>query len=457
MRPLSVDELLERAASVANLAMLRTYSEPSRIQIAAIHEYTPLLELKLSSLPSNGITRTMILDQLDIHQAILAPIRRLPKELLIDIFFRVANESPFRTLYVAVTLARVCAVWRAVAHGLSKLWSRLVVKSISDFDQYCELFLPITREPNLPGLRCDDPALLKRLWDRVEPYASCWRSITLESQLSALPDLKVLHMENLERLTVNAYDAPLFSDLSALDFVVAPRLRHAALSLDCMQSARQLHIPITQALTSLEITAKWSFPVTLALPLLRSCADTLQTLTLKIRHPSESPEGSYPSRASDPFKMKALTILSLVSPACALLNHIAAPLLDELILSNFPAYGTTSLLDFLARSQASHHLRILRVYQVEEKEIAAWIPCIRLMDSLSQLHFDELLSSEDFLRQLIKSDPPLLPSLEHVAICHVFWNNRDLHDVIGDLCEAREREVVDNGTTAYIPLGWIKD
>ena len=53
MRRLSVDELLERAASVANLAMLREYAEPSPIQIAAINEYTPLLEFQLRSLPSH--------------------------------------------------------------------------------------------------------------------------------------------------------------------------------------------------------------------------------------------------------------------------------------------------------------------------------------------------------------------------------------------------------------------
>ncbi|KAL1666003.1 hypothetical protein GGF50DRAFT_113637 [Schizophyllum commune] len=44
---ISLEERLERAASVANLAMLRTYSEPSHIQIQTIDWHTFLLESEL--------------------------------------------------------------------------------------------------------------------------------------------------------------------------------------------------------------------------------------------------------------------------------------------------------------------------------------------------------------------------------------------------------------------------
>ncbi|KAL1690203.1 hypothetical protein GGG16DRAFT_114252 [Schizophyllum commune] len=250
-----------------------------------------------------------------------------------------------------------------------------------------------------------------------------------------IPDLRVVYMENLERLVVDAYDAPSSKELSALDFVIAPRLRHIALTLDALQSERQLHVPMTRALTSLEIDVMSPFPVTHTLPLLRACADTLQSLILKVRYPLEGPEGSYPTSTSDTFVMKALTLLSLCDPACSLLNHISAPVVDELILSNVPEYGTRSLLGFLTRSQASYHLHILRVYQVQEKEMSAWIPCLRLMDDLKELHFDELLSNEKFLRLLAgpKDKPPILPSLAHIAICHIFWDNPHLYDAIGDL------------------------
>ncbi|KAL1756871.1 hypothetical protein FB107DRAFT_210454 [Schizophyllum commune] len=460
MRRLSVDELLERAASVANLAMLREYAAPSPIQIAAINEYTPLLESQLFSIPPHdALTRKRILAQLDIHRSILAPIRRLPKELLIDIFFRVANKTPLRTLHVAVTLSRVCAVWRAVAHGLSHLWTKLVVKTMDDFDQYCELFLPIPTKPNLPGLRCDDPKLLQLLWDRIEPYASYWRSLTLVGRLSVLPDLKVHYMENLERLVVDAYEAPISAEFSVLDFVVAPRLQHIALTLDALQSERQLHVPVTRALTSLEITAESPFPVTFTLSLLKECADTLQSLTIKIRQVSNGKEGSYPTTASSTFVMQALTYLSLADSACALLNHIAAPHVEQLVLSNVPAYASRSLLNFLARDEASRSLLILRVYKADERDIFAWIPCLLLMDKLLQLHFDELLSNGEFLERLVlRGDkPPLLPSLRGIAISHIFRRHPELHDVISDVCTSREQETTYCGKRAWLLLDWIKD
>ncbi|KAI5825982.1 hypothetical protein K523DRAFT_375294 [Schizophyllum commune Tattone D] len=399
--------------------VLRTYAEPSPVQIAAINEYTSLLESKLRSLlPRDASTRDRILAQLDIHRSVLAPIRRLPKELLIDIFFRVANESPFRTLYVAVTFARVCTVWRA---------------SMNDFDQYCELFLPIPRKPNLPGLRCDDPVLLKRLWDRIEPHACCWRSITLESQLSMLPDLQVLYMENLERLVIDAYGAPISLELSALDFVVAPRLRHIGLTLDALQSE---HSP---------------FPVTLALPLLQACADTLGRLILRIRHPLEGPKGSYPTSTAHTFDMKALTFLSLVDPACALLNHITAPHILVLILSNVPrVYGTRSLKGFLTRGRASHSLLAL---------LSAWIPCLQLVKTLTQLHFDELLSNREFLEQLVlrPDRPGLLPSLQGIAISRIIRAHPELHALIATICDSRSVETTIGGRHAITILNFIKD
>ncbi|KAI4526940.1 hypothetical protein K525DRAFT_286559 [Schizophyllum commune Loenen D] len=458
---LSVDEVLERAASVANLAMLRTYAEPSPVQIAAINEYTSLLESKLRSLlPRDASTRDRILAQLDIHRSVLAPIRRLPKELLIDIFFRLAEESPFRTLYVAVTLARVCAVWRAVAHGLSRLWSKLVVKSMNDFDQYCELFLPIPKKPHLPGLRCDDPALLKPLWDRIEPYASCWRSITLESRLSMLSDLQVLCMENLERLVIDAYGAPISLELSALDFVVAPRLRHVGLTIDALQSERQLHVPVARALTSLKITTDLPFPVTLTLPLLQMCGDTLESLTLQVRHPLEGPEGSYPTSPSQTFNMKALISLSLVDPACALLNHIAAPLIEELILSNVPTYGTRSLLGFLTRSQDPPTLIALRVYIPEERNPSSWIPCLRLMGKLRDLHFDDMLSDTEFLKQIVlhPNKPPLLPSLGWLNITRIYGQHAELRPAIHEVTRSRKKRVfLADGRAAWQVMGWIRD
>ncbi|KAL1756849.1 hypothetical protein FB107DRAFT_210485 [Schizophyllum commune] len=459
MRRLSLEERLERASSVANLAMLRTYSEPSPIQIQTINWLTFLLESDLRTLPSDDTpTRARIREQLDINRSILAPIRRLPIEVLSFVFSLVVQESPLRTVNIAVTLSRICTSWRTVARGHAALWTTVVVDNPGAFDDYRELFLPLTKDISL-DLRCDDREILGDLWDRMAPYASRWRRVTLEARLSMLSDLKVLHMERLERLVIFAYDPPISTELSVLDFVVAPHLRHIALTLDELQSERQLHVPVTRTLTSLEITVVFPFHVTLLLPLLKACADTLRFLAVKNRQVASGADEGYHTSAPDAFVMKALDDIRLVDPACALLDHITAPVIDELILSHVPGFGARSLMGFLTRGRASQSLRILRVYKPKEREISVWIPCLQLMDNLTQLHFDELLSNEDFLRLMVRraDTPPLLPSLRGVAIYRIFFEHPELHDAIGDMCDSREREKVVRGHQAWALLTWIKD
>ncbi|KAI4526914.1 hypothetical protein K525DRAFT_187991 [Schizophyllum commune Loenen D] len=408
--------ILERAASVANLAMLRAQFEPSHTQIEVIKDLTSLSESELACLSPTDTSETgdRILAQLAIHRSILAPIRRVPVELLSEIFSRVVHASPLRTLPVATTLSHICSAWRNIARAHAALWTKLVVKTLRDFDDYHELFLPLTKQMPLE-LQCDDREILKDLWDRIAPYASRWRRIELEGRLSMLPDLQVLYMENLERLVVDVYDAPISRDLSALDFVVAPRLRHIALTLDVLRSERQLHVPATRSLTSLEITSVSPFPVTLTLPLLQACADTLQALTIEIRQASDGADGSYSTGSSDPFLMKALTYLSLVDSSCALLSLITAPLTEELVFSAVPSYCARSLLGLLDRGEPTH-LHTLEVYDAEEREPSAWIPCLQLMGNLRRLHFDDLLANNAFLEKLIRRpDRPLfLPALEGV-------------------------------------------
>ncbi|KAL1699607.1 hypothetical protein EV121DRAFT_283976 [Schizophyllum commune] len=429
-----LEDLLERAASIASLAMLRTYAEPSLTQIAAISEYTALLKSELSRLsPDDTHTRNRILSQLDIHRSILAPIRRLPVEILSHIFSLVVRENPLCTLQVATTISHVCTTWRNVARRHAALWTKVIVATLRDFDEYCETFLPLTKQVPLE-LRCDVREIQEDLWDRIAPYASRWRRIKLEGRLSTLQDLRVLFMENLERLVIDDYGAPLSAEISE----------------------RQLHIPATRSLTSLEIASVSSFPVTLALPLLQACAGTLQSLTIKIRKASSGADASYPTSSPDPFVMEALTYLSLVDPACALLSYIAAPITKEIALSTVPAYGTRALLGFQNRGQPSYHLHTLRVYDVEERDPSSWLPCLELMGNL---HFDDLLSNKQFLEAMIEHEgtPPLLPSLEGIAIWRVFWSDLELHDAIADMCTSRvkEKERTRDGRRRWKLIHWL--
>ncbi|KAK0434884.1 hypothetical protein EV421DRAFT_1717141, partial [Armillaria borealis] len=64
------------------------------------------------------------------HLAILSPIRRLPTELLQEIFLRCIDDKPFRDIcpeggYASeapVIFGRVCSRWRTVSFSTPSLW-----------------------------------------------------------------------------------------------------------------------------------------------------------------------------------------------------------------------------------------------------------------------------------------------------------------------------------------------
>ena len=91
--------------------------------------------------------------------------------------------------------------------------------------------------------------------------------------------------------------------------------------------------------------------------------------------------------------------------------------------------------------------------------MAAWIPCIELMPSVRDLHFDELLSNEAFLRMLIRHPdrPPILPSLKNIAIANIYDDHEELQDLICEMCKSRAKIINYKGAMVVIPLGWFVD
>ncbi|KII88530.1 hypothetical protein PLICRDRAFT_110279, partial [Plicaturopsis crispa FD-325 SS-3] len=67
--------------------------------------------------------RKRLVQSLDEHIALLAPIRRCPPEILSEIFFCASPPSfgPFSEK-APVMLGRVCALWRKVSLATPRLW-----------------------------------------------------------------------------------------------------------------------------------------------------------------------------------------------------------------------------------------------------------------------------------------------------------------------------------------------
>ncbi|KAF9019015.1 hypothetical protein BDZ89DRAFT_1164894 [Hymenopellis radicata] len=68
---------------------------------------------------------------LSLHTSALSPIRRLPRDLLISIFYYVSFNTSNSLDYVAEapwTLGRVCALWRDIVLTAPILWSTVILK-----------------------------------------------------------------------------------------------------------------------------------------------------------------------------------------------------------------------------------------------------------------------------------------------------------------------------------------
>ncbi|KAJ7653783.1 hypothetical protein B0H17DRAFT_993610, partial [Mycena rosella] len=74
--------------------------------------------------------RTALRNDLSLHTAIISPMRRMPYELLAEIFSLALPYHPIGTFNVQDapwTLAQVCGRWKAVALSSPSLWSLIAI------------------------------------------------------------------------------------------------------------------------------------------------------------------------------------------------------------------------------------------------------------------------------------------------------------------------------------------
>ncbi|KAL1752853.1 hypothetical protein FB107DRAFT_219049 [Schizophyllum commune] len=128
--------------------------------------------------------------QTQLNNAFLSPARRLPNELLADIFLlHVAHDRPvFPRIRPDFTFSRVCRRWRAVALGTTALWTNISVWPVEP----AKIHDRLVRELKLAGDRplhvrfahqwpCDDKAdKPTKSWELLQTLSHRWRTLRLE-------------------------------------------------------------------------------------------------------------------------------------------------------------------------------------------------------------------------------------------------------------------------------------
>ena len=181
-----------------------------------------------------------ILASMRAHQGLVSCIRRLPPEILSEIFVRcLPSETYIRpgASTAPLLLVGVCSGWRKVALGTPRLWCSLSVRArpggqkhgLSFFDQW------LSRASGFPLSLAVDmyvPPLQNLVWrDEVthllQPYTSLTTRFHLTLSGATVPDLLLKDMPMLEHLTLRG-------DLDGVPkiAIVQPEPRLRSLSLD---------------------------------------------------------------------------------------------------------------------------------------------------------------------------------------------------------------------------------
>ncbi|KAJ7269523.1 hypothetical protein C8J57DRAFT_1322216 [Mycena rebaudengoi] len=108
----------------AQIATVQGILDEKSIALSGLKAQIAALESKLEDLRQN---HEMLISEIGKFEAILSPIRRLPPEIVGEIFIYFAPALHIKASSCPWKLAHICRLWRVIALSLGRLWSVLGV------------------------------------------------------------------------------------------------------------------------------------------------------------------------------------------------------------------------------------------------------------------------------------------------------------------------------------------
>ncbi|KZP12800.1 hypothetical protein FIBSPDRAFT_151269 [Athelia psychrophila] len=215
------------------------------------------------------------------YQSIVAPIRRVPDDVLGEIFLAFMDTSDHGYDTIPITLASVCGRWRTLAHSTPRLWYQITVSvtpsnhlSLANFIRhYTSLSAtrPLWLNLKLKGASSSDSSTgstsdvgatveAGQLFvNALAASASRWQAVRLtpsildfvsEALLSAealLPAEATWNLPILECLEIDCSADDEWPDIcDPTVFALAPRLRQISYSSDDQEILREMNLPWCQ-------------------------------------------------------------------------------------------------------------------------------------------------------------------------------------------------------------------
>ncbi|KAL1749886.1 hypothetical protein FB107DRAFT_224778 [Schizophyllum commune] len=339
--PTPITCLLSSTSERSNPAFLREGTVPTPGDRTPIYEDLGNLEAEVQRVDEEiarlQTLREQIEAQLALSRAMVAPVRRLPPELLARIFLEHADEFPEaeRTLITTTTAAGVSATWRWVACSVSGLWTHISLAPTAA-STYPHLVLCLSRSGSsllhIHGEQALDTALKAQI-TRLLPEAHRWKTLSLhQDYLYELPDILKCALPCLERAVVripilrrhrSEPDVKHF----VLDFLAdAPRLHNLTLWAYEFREQFVLTLPLACALTTLSLESS-TCDLRCVMPFIRQCSGTLRHLSLHL--PTRNVSAF---RSERRIEMPQLTSIDIGRDACRMLSCLYMPRLATITM-----------------------------------------------------------------------------------------------------------------------------
>lgn len=222
----------------------RTLQVPDTSEAVTINNYISNVDVLIDTLDTDLELLNDFMDQIKCkregmqqahaaHESMLSPIRRLPREILTEIFGLCCPSSPKqsspREILAPFALSAVCYSWREMVVGIPKLWSQI---SLNDTVRWSEILFKkwIQRSANTPlSIYIDIDSGALHL-DKVDPISllplltavSCrWRTASIRlSQSNILAYLQPIkgRLSLLESLYIESVRDDELEPIQSIDF-----------------------------------------------------------------------------------------------------------------------------------------------------------------------------------------------------------------------------------------------
>ncbi|KAJ7873163.1 hypothetical protein B0H13DRAFT_1024821 [Mycena leptocephala] len=337
---------------------LRREVEVAEKNLPMIEENINHLERMLQQLTAR---RQELRDFVADHHKIMAPIRKLPNELLWEIFSHGEGDSLNRWNLIDTRwlLPQVCRSWRAVALSMPRLWNHLSFNDPIMFGHLSHrgvramLLLQLERSAEAPLTidlsRGDLGETEKRLiFEVLLPVAHRWQDFNLRLDFRNVPYFLIHGVVSFPQLTklslsVNNPECPFSSIFMSMPLL--KELRYDAppdSHWDSESSLSQLNsLPLSQ-IKKLHLSHQWS-RVSDMLNILRAASNIVEA-SFHYCHMRQEP-------LVNPVTVPNLVSLDIRENVGTFLDYIVAPALRRLTLKFPPSSGISpDAMSFIART-----------------------------------------------------------------------------------------------------------